>query len=97
MTNHSMNYYPPCPADRQKFESHKRDGQQNMNTPPSAKQTNVMGVTSISHFATLNTISIPNCSPFDVMHLVFLGFTQNLYRLLNGMYFTVFRPDLEGV
>jgi Transposase family tnp2 len=96
-TNHSMNYYPPRPAERPTFESYKRDRQQNMNAPTSAKQTNVMGVTSISPFASLSAISIPDCSPFDVMHLVFLGFTRDLCRLLNGSYFTVPRSDLQGV
>jgi hypothetical protein len=97
VTNHAMNYYPPRPAERRTFESYKRDGQQNVDDPPSAKQSNVMGVTAVSPFASLNAISIPDCSPFDVMHLVFLGFTRDLCRLLNGTYFTVPRSDLEGV
>lgn len=92
-----MNSYPPDrTAERRTFESYKRDGQKNLNAPPSAKQTNVMGVISISPFASLNAISIPDCLPFDVMHLVFLGFTRDLCRLLNGTYFTVSGLDLAG-
>ena len=97
-TNHAMNYYPPQDGvEKRTFESYKHDGQQNMNAPKTKKSTNVMGVTAMSPLVSLNAISIPDCSPFDVMHLVFLGFTRDLCALLNGGYFSTPRTDLNGV
>ena len=45
------------------------------------------GVKGVSPLTRLQTISIPESSPFDVMHLVFLGFVRDLCALLNGTFF----------
>jgi len=45
------------------------------------------GVKGTSPFAYLLTIEIPESCPFDMMHLVFLCFTRDICRLLNGQFF----------
>ena len=97
-TNHAMHYFPPhAIVSLRTFESYRRNGQQCINNGRSKKKINVMGVTGISPLAILKYISIPDCSPFDVMHLVFLCFTRDLCKLLNGTYFARRRSDLSGV
>jgi hypothetical protein len=49
-----------------------------------ATETEVKGV---SPFVCIKTVLYPVSCPFDVMHLVFLGFTRDLCTLLNGSYF----------
>jgi len=92
-------YYPPRQevAPSRTFESYQRDGQANLRRKKTSKKMNVQGVTGISPLASLSTISVPDCSPFDVMHLVYLGFVRDLCRLLNGNYFNSPRKDLSGV
>jgi hypothetical protein len=93
-----MHYFPPhATIPLRTFESYRRNGQQCINNGRSKKKINVMGVTGISPLAILKHISIPDCSPFDVMHLIFLGFTRDLCKLLNGTYFARRRSDLSGV
>jgi len=97
-SNHAMYYFPPRPAVAQRtFESYRRNGQQSLNESRINKKVNVMGVTGISPLAALNNISIPDCSSFDVMHLVYLGFTRDICKLLSGTYFVRPRLDLAGV
>ena len=68
-----------------------------MNDRATNRQTGVMGVTGISPLVSLSTVSIPDCSPFDVMHLVYLGFTRDLCHLLKETYFTPAHPDLAAI
>ena len=60
------------------------DGAASLENPRSAVDSGVKG---ISPFVQLATISFPESAPFDVMHLVFLGFVRDLCALLNGSYF----------
>jgi len=45
------------------------------------------GVKGISPLSLIPTIQVPYSCPFDVMHLVYLGFVRDLCRLLSGSYF----------
>jgi hypothetical protein len=45
------------------------------------------GVKGVSPLVMLKTVSFPESSPFDVMHLVYLGFVRDLCALLNGTFF----------
>jgi hypothetical protein len=45
------------------------------------------GVNAVSPLAHLPTIAIPESAPFDLMHLVYLGFVRDLCALLNGKFF----------
>src|SRR5579859_1436490 len=53
------------------------------------------GVKGESPFVMMKTISFPASSPFDVMHLVFLGFVRDLCALLNGTFFKAAREHLN--
>ena len=61
-----------------------RDGEASSNDPNCARETGIKGVSPLTR---LQTISIPESSPSDVMHLVFLGFVRDLCALLNGTFF----------
>jgi len=65
-------------------EQYKADGYASALDGRIATETGVKGV---SPFARIKTILYPASCPFDVMHLVFLGFTRDLCTLLNGSYF----------
>lgn len=65
-------------------EDYLRDGQASSEDPRLATSTGVKGV---SPFATIPTMSIPQSSPFDMMHLVFLGLVPDLCDLIKGTYF----------
>jgi hypothetical protein len=82
-------YYPPlfsqpisnCAVDfnsltRRTSEDYCHDGEQNRN-----------GVKGVSPFSNLATISIPDSCPFDIMHLVFIGFVRDVCAFLSGTYF----------
>lgn len=85
-TINSVRYYYPRRSDAQPrtAASYEQDGQMSMSDSDNIKNCGVKG---ISPLVTLPTISIPVCSPFDIMHLVYLGFTRDICRLLNGSYF----------
>jgi Transposase family tnp2 len=53
------------------------------------------GVKGISPFITLKTISFPHSVPFDVMHLVYIGFVRDLCGLLNGTFFKEKKLDFS--
>lgn len=59
--------------------SYQRDGQANNPT--------ATGIKGISPLFYIPTISIPLSCPFDVMHLIYLGFVRDLCALINGSYF----------
>lgn len=63
---------------------YRRDGETSLQDPRKATASGVKGV---SPFVALPTILIPYSCPFDVMHLVFLGFVRDLCALLNGSFF----------
>jgi hypothetical protein len=65
-------------------QEYRRDGEASLRDPREATASGVKGVTPFVH---LSTISIPYSCPFDVMHLVFLGFVRDLCALLNGTFF----------
>jgi len=46
------------------------------------------GVKGISPLSLIPTIQVPYSCPYDVMHLVYLGFVRDLCRLLSGSFFT---------
>ena len=45
------------------------------------------GVKGISPLSLIPTIQVPYSCPYDVMHLVYLGFVRDLCRLLTGSFF----------
>ena len=65
-------------------EEYIHDGETSANNPRRAVDSGVKG---ISPFSSLATISIPESVPFDLMHLVYLGFVRDLCALLSGKYF----------
>ena len=65
-------------------QEYRRDGEASLCDP---RKTTASDVKGVSPFAHLSTISIPYSCPFDVMHLVFLGFVRDLCALLNGSFF----------
>jgi len=60
------------------------DGQASARDPGQAIRTGIKG---ISPLVNLYTVHFPNSTPFDVMHLVYLGFVRDLCRLLSGTFF----------
>lgn len=90
-------YYPPRPPaitlrqntiiklnlsqlDHRTAQSYKVDARSGDPT-----HTGVKGMSSL--FIFLDTVHVPRSIPFDVMHLVHLGFVRDLCRLLNGTFF----------
>jgi len=65
-------------------EGYIRDGEASSQDPRHAVESGVKG---ISPFSRLATISIPESAPFDVMHLVYLGFVRDVCALINGSFF----------
>lgn len=61
------------------------DGNASHDNPLLAVETGVKGVSPL--VLTLETISFPESTPFDIMHLVFLGFVRVLCALLSGKFF----------
>jgi len=51
------------------------------------RKSSESGVKGVSILASLGTVTIPESCPFDVMHLVFMGFVRDLCKLLNGSFF----------
>ena len=73
-------YYPPRNnVNRCTFESYCWDRQASINNTMTSKKSEVRGVSGISPFTSFPSISIPDCSPFDVMHLVYLCFTRGVH------------------
>ena len=77
-------YATPDALPLRSKEDYRRDGEASALDSRLATSTGVKG---ISPFARLPTISIPVSSPFDVMHLIFLGLVGDLCDLFNGTYF----------
>jgi len=75
------------PIDRLPLRSHEgylSDGERSMEDERKSSESGVKGV---SILASLGTVTIPESCPFDVMHLVFMGFVRDLCKLLNGSFF----------
>ena len=80
----TLYYYPPrCGTPLRTYETYLEDGQASLADPDCAKETGIKG---ISPFSELSAISIPNCIPFDIMHLVYLGFVRDICGLFSGTY-----------
>ena len=80
----TLYYYPPRRGTSLRtYETYLQDGRASLANPDCATESGVKG---ISPFSELSAISIPNCIPFDVMHLVYLGFVRDLCTLFNGSY-----------
>lgn len=86
-------YYPPGAALLRTSESYQEDGRASLDNSDLATHSGVKG---ISPLVSLATISIPDCCPFDIMHLVYLGFVRDLCALLNGTFFKV-PIHLDGI
>ena len=71
-------------------EDYRHDGEASLADPRLARRC---GVNGVSPFAHLPTISIPQSSPFDVMHLVYLNFVRDLCKLLTGTFFQDNHPN----
>lgn len=69
---------------RRTAENYIHDGEASSNISAYATESGVKGV---SPFARLETISIPESAPFDVMHLVYLVLVRDLCGLMNGKFF----------
>jgi hypothetical protein len=77
-------YYPRRPdIPLRTYESYLQDGRASLANPDASIETGIKG---ISPFNELSAISIPNCIPFDIMHLVYLGFVRDICMLFNGSY-----------
>lgn len=63
-----------------------------MRNDPYLKTNAVMGVKGVAKLSTLRTISFPHSFPFDVMHLLYLGFVRDLLNLISGQYFAQNSP-----
>jgi hypothetical protein len=60
------------------------DGKASLDDPRRAVNSGVKGISPLIH---LPTVAFPESSPFDVMHLCFLGFARDLCALLSGKFF----------
>jgi Transposase family tnp2 len=61
------------------------DGTASLKDPKAAVNSGINGISPLAH---LPTITVPESAPFDLMHLVYLGFVPDLCGLLNGKFFT---------
>jgi len=97
----TTHYYPPRPPAvtlqrngairlhvskfiRRTAQNYQADGQASAHDPQEATRTGVKG---ISPLVLLETVHFPISVPFDVMHLVYLGFVRDLCRLLSRTFF----------
>jgi len=94
-------YYPPHPpvatfqqnairinvskVQYRTAQDYKADGQASTCNPELATQTGVKGISPL--VLCIDTVHFPRSLPFDVMHLVYLGFVRDLCQLLNKSYF----------
>jgi hypothetical protein len=112
---HTMHYYPFHPPTqppnpnaparlnpenlppRRTEQDYFIHGQESLTDPESAKGSGIKGVSPL--ISRLNTMTFPESLPFDIMHLVFLGFARDLCRLLSGTYFKERQAHLnvEGI
>jgi hypothetical protein len=65
-------------------QNYNTDGLASVQNP---KNASTSGVNALSPLSYLPTIRIPESAPFDLMHLVYLGFVKDLCALLNGNFF----------
>jgi len=62
-------------------ENYKANGLASVRNPEEAIQTGIKGISPL--VLLLDTVHFPISAPFDVMHLVYLGFVRDLCRLLS--------------
>jgi len=76
-------------------QGYLRDGRASLNRTAEPSSTGVKGLSSFTlpEF-NLGTISFPESCPFDLMHLLHLGFGSDICALLSGTYFK--DPTLNG-
>jgi hypothetical protein len=65
-------------------ERYLRDGQASLNKTADSSSTGVKG---LSKFTLPESISFPKSCPFDLMHLLHLGFESDICALLSGTFF----------
>lgn len=65
-------------------DNYEVDGEASQND---SKMSIHSGVKGIAPLTRLPTISFPHSIPFDVMHLIHLGFVRDLLNLISGQYF----------
>ena len=88
-------YFPPRKTvTLRTAESYRRDGDASLLDKNNAR---LCGIKGISPFTELRTVSVPNCSPFDIMHLVYLGLGRDLCDLLSGTYFKAADLNRGGI